>query len=436
MGPGVGLQPRQHPNRSTSAYQPNRKYATEEWMSPKKKVAALISEYRPRSHADVIVGRLLQGYYLDGQHHEPGVEIVSMYTDQVADMDMSRQLAAQHGFALCASIRQALTLKADQSRGPRNLAVDGVLLICEHGAYPYNSLGQKLYPRHRFFKEMVDVFRDTGKHIPVFFDKHYSCDWHQAKWMYDQARQLGFPLMAGSVIPLGRHPDLRWPKDRPIDKAIGIWEADFAGNKDSYGFHAIELLQSIVEQRPGAETGIAAVQCLEGEAVWAWTDARDWARQLLAAAGLGEARGQIKNPMVFSLIYNDGLETAVYRLNGLGRDGYIAALVPNQKEPVVLGNRADTPSHVYLPQELADRYPIANHFSATAGLFEEMLDSGQEPHPAERTLLTSGALAALFESSYEADPMYGETYEHGRFLEEGKYLTTPYLAIHYDAPSN
>lgn len=402
-------------------------------MTQRKKIAALITEYRPNSHADVIVGRLLNGYYINGQHHEPRVEVVSMYTDQVPDMDMSRDLAAQHGFKLYPSIRQALTLVADESYGPRELAVDGIVLIAEHGAYPYNSLGQKLYPRHRFYKEMLDVFRETGQSVPVFFDKHYSYDWHKALWMYTQTREIGFPLMSGSVIPLGRHRDLRWQKDRPIDKALGFWSADFAGNKDSYGFHAIELLQSIVEQRPGAETGIKTVQCVEGDPVWAWTEARPWAQQLLAAVGAEDARETVKDPMVFSFVYNDGLETAIYRLNGVDLDGYIAALVPGEKNPIVLADRAGSPSHVHLPYEVRDNYPVANHFAATAHLFENMLFDGNEPHPAERTLLTTGALAALFASSYEASPMYGLTYEHGRFLQEGKVVETPHLAIAYRA---
>ena len=399
----------------------------------KRKIAALISEYRPKSHADVIVGRLLGGYYYDGRHHQPGVEVVSMYTDQVPDMDMSRGLAAEYGFRIYPSIRQALTLKADESRGPRQLAVDGVVLICEHGAYPYNPLGQKIYPRHDFFKAMVDVFRETGKTAPVFHDKHFSYDWYKAKWMYDQARDLGFPLMAGSVIPLGRHPDLRWEAGRPLEKAIGIWSASFLGNKDSYGFHAIESLQAMVERRPGGETGIAAVQCLEGEPVWQWTDERAWARELLEAIGDGadDPREVVSDPMLFVFEYRDGLETAIFRLNGFERAASFAAFVPGLPEPVVVPDRAETPSPVHLPEELGERYPVANHFSATTHLFEEMLVSAKEPHPAERTLLTTGALAALFESSYEPDPNYGETYQHGRLLERGKRVETPHLHIVY-----
>jgi len=62
------------------------------------RVAALTSEYRPRTHADVIVDRVLGGYFLNGQHQEPRLELVSMYTDRVPDMYMSRDLVTSHDY--------------------------------------------------------------------------------------------------------------------------------------------------------------------------------------------------------------------------------------------------------------------------------------------------------------------------------------------------
>ncbi len=397
----------------------------------KRRLAAVVSEYRPNSHADVICGRYLNGYYYDGEHHDPASEIVTMFTDQVADEDMSRELAGRHGFRLVPSIRQALTGVADQSTGPVSLAVDGVLMICEHGAYPYNDLGQKLYPRHEMFKQIVDVFRETGQKVPVFHDKHYSTEWLKARWMVDQAHEIGFPLMAGSVIPLGRHPELRWEKNRPIDKAIGIWDATFNGNKDSYGFHALEDLQGMVERRAQVEPGIRAVQCLEGDSVWSWTQRRPWAEQLLSAA-CGEADAKIcPDPMVFILEYADGMEAVVYRLNEVDALSNFAALTPSAADPVVIPRSTDTPRPCHLPEQLRDRYPVANHFAAEVHLIEQMLDSGQTPHPPERTLLTTGALAALHESSYQPAAMYGRSYQHGRHLEEGRRVETPHLEFGY-----
>ena len=45
-------------------------------------------------------------------------------------------------------------------RGDRSLAVDGVLVIGEHGDYPINEKGQILYPRYEFFEQVVDGFRE------------------------------------------------------------------------------------------------------------------------------------------------------------------------------------------------------------------------------------------------------------------------------------
>lgn len=402
-----------------------------------KPVAALVSEYRPNSHADVIVGRALGGYYYNGAHHEPRVNVVSMFTDQVPDMDMSRDLAREHGFKLVPSIRHALTMTSDQSFGARELAVEGVLLICEHGAYPYNALGQKLYPRFEFFKAVLDVFRETGQTAPVFLDKHLSWDWHKARWMYDQARELDFPFMAGSVIPLARHPDLRWPWQQPMTHAVQLWHADFVDNKESYGFHALEALQSMVERRAGSETGVVAVTCHSGDAVWAWTGANAWAAGLLETVSgldLPGVRATVSDPLVFVVEYVDGLQAAVFRVNGIGNSDSsptFGALTDSSTPPIVTPATAATPRPDHLPADLQERYPVANHFAAEVSLFEHMVHTGHVEHPVERTLLTTGVLAALHESTYQPSAMYGRTMQHGKLLSEGRRVQTPHLQFTY-----
>src|SRR5690242_3274029 len=101
-------------------------------MSQPKKVAAVVTEYRRHSHADVIVGKILEGYNYDGGAG-PGLQVAGMYVDQFPAGDMSRALARKHGFRIHDSIAGALTL------GGKALAVDGVLLIGEHGRYPTNA---------------------------------------------------------------------------------------------------------------------------------------------------------------------------------------------------------------------------------------------------------------------------------------------------------
>ena len=173
-----------------------------------KRVAAVVTEYIHNSHADVIVSRMLQSHSMDGKgswppgEAWPKLKLVSVFVDQQHPKDMSARLAAEHGFLLASSIEQAITM------GGNSLAVDGVLLVGEHGKYPLSDTGQIMYPRRRFFEETAAVFRKVGRSVPVFSDKHLSWNWTDAKWMYDTARELKIPFMAGSSIPGGwRHPD-------------------------------------------------------------------------------------------------------------------------------------------------------------------------------------------------------------------------------------
>src|SRR5262245_9452971 len=111
----------------------------------KKKIAAGVTEYRKHSHADVILTKILEGYNLDGKQH-PNHNLVALYCDQFPAGDMSRELAKKHGFTIYDSIDTAVC------RGGKELAVEGVLSIGEHGKYPTNERGQVLYPRRRFFE--------------------------------------------------------------------------------------------------------------------------------------------------------------------------------------------------------------------------------------------------------------------------------------------
>jgi hypothetical protein len=369
----------------------------------RKKIATVITEYRLNSHADVIVTRLLEGYDYYGSRRAPRVQVVSMYTDQVPDNDMSRDMAAKHKFKIFPTVREALTLGGGQ------LAVDGVVFIGEHGNYPLNEKGQKLYPRYELYKQIIDVFRQTGRAVPVYSDKHLSVTWDKAKWMYDQSRQLKFPLMAGSSLPVAwRRPRLELDLETPIEHALSC----FYGGKESYGFHALEALQCMVERRKGGETGIAAVQCIEGPAVWGWTDANPWAARLLDEAlrrsesrQQGSPRDNVKAPIAFLLDYRSGLKAVVYMLNGHIRDCNFAAQISGQTEPVS--------TEIWL--QSGRPY---SHFSGLVHYIEELIVNGRPSYPVERTLLTTGALAALMDSSYRANAR----------------LETPYLDVAYRAP--
>ena len=354
----------------------------------RKTIAVITTEYRRDSHADVIAGRLLEGYEYYGQRRQPRVKVVSMYTDQVPANDTSRALAAKYRFPILSTVSDALTL------GTGKLAVDGVVLIGEHGNYADNEKGQKLYPRYELFRQVADVFRASGRAVPVFTDKHLSVDWEKARWMYDQSRELKFPLMAGSSLPVSwRKPPLELDGEAPVERAVCC----FYGGKESYGFHALEALQCLIERRKGGETGVAAVHCLEGEAVWRWTDDNGWAGRLLDEAlghsetrREGPARGNVKQPILFLLEYRSGLPAAVYLLNGHVEDCTLAMDIRGREQPVS--------TLVWLQP----RRPYS-HFSSLVHYIEELIERGREPYPVERTLLTTGALAALMDSSFQGN---------------------------------
>ena len=74
-------------------------------------VAAVVTEYRTNSHADVIVGKVLEGWQQDGKSG-PDLELVSMFTDQVPKGDLSRGLSQKHGFSIVKTIEQAILERA------------------------------------------------------------------------------------------------------------------------------------------------------------------------------------------------------------------------------------------------------------------------------------------------------------------------------------
>ena len=159
------------------------------------RVAALVTEYRHNSHADIIVSRLLQTDTLDGKGKESPLELVSLYTDQVPENDTSRTLAATHRFPIYQTIGESLTL------GTGQLAVDGILLIAEHGDYPRSETGNIQYPKRRFWEECLKVFDASKRVVPVFVDKHLADNWTDAKFLYDSAQERSIPIMAGSSLP-------------------------------------------------------------------------------------------------------------------------------------------------------------------------------------------------------------------------------------------
>src|SRR5687768_11808387 len=186
-------------------------------QTPVRRVAGITTEYRHNSHADVIMSRLLQTHTLDGKGAVSPLKLVSLYTDQVPPTDTSRRLAAEHKFTIYDDIAGALTL------GTGKLAVEGVLLVAEHGKYPTSATGQTIYPKRRMFEELVKVYQASGATAPVFVDKHLADNWEDANWIYQTARKMQFPLMAGSSLPgLWRYPPLDVERDAKLKEIVAV----------------------------------------------------------------------------------------------------------------------------------------------------------------------------------------------------------------------
>ena len=410
-------------------------------MAERKKIAAIVTAFFPAahgSHADLVVSKFARGFPTSHGLLQPKVDLVSMYIDQPHWTDLGSELAREHDIEIFHSIRAAVTLThqgrpghwtPEADKHPGELAVDGVLIVGEHGDYAANEQQRHLYPRRYFFEQVCGVFATSGRSVPVFNDKHLAYNWADSWWMYERARELNVPFMAGSSLPVcSRGPELEHELGAPIEETLSIgYIHPFLFGLDSYGFHCLEGLQCMVERRDGGESGIVAVQCIEGEAVWAAGEAGLWSRDLAAAAEArveqlpplrafgrppdtaeepvqlkepGRMEDNCKNPVVFVLEYADGLRGAALMLPGHMRGFGYAARVNGAVESTGFIRTGDHDEP----------------FSYQAQNIQEMFLTGRPQYPVERTLLISGALDALMESRYRG---------HVR-------VETPHLSVAYE----
>ena len=393
------------------------------YSAPSRKrprIAAVVTEYRRYSHAQHIVDRFLSGYGWGNRHHRPPMDVVSVYVDQTPKNtlihDRLRRFPTMKKYP---TIAEALTLGGSQ------LAVDGVLLIAEHGNYPRNEKGQTLYPRYEFFQEIAKVFRDSKRSVPVFNDKHLSWKWEWAKEMVDTSRELDFAFMAGSSLPVTpRLPSIDMPFGAEIEEALCL----AVGGIDGYDIHALEGLQCMVERRRGGETGAAAIHALRGAPVYeamkagSW-QAGGWDPELFQAClcrshklnpsreGFNhvlpepdEIPGLITQnpPVAYRFEYLDGLKGTILLMEGLVQDFTFAARLKGVKELFS--------TQVFLPPR-----EVCNFFSPQCHNVEQMFLTGKATYPVERTLLTTGLTAAGVESIWQGQ----------------KRMETPHLHIRY-----
>ncbi len=246
-------------------------------MAPPFRIAVITTEYRTNSHADVIVSRWVEPRPTDSLYGwgSPKTQIASMYVDQLPANDLSAEVSRKFQIPRFDTVEAALNLGGD------SLAVDAVLLIVEHGVYPSNSWGQKLYPRKELFDQVVAAFRKSGRSVPLFFDKHFS--WNPA-WiheMYWTVRDCGIPFFGGSSIP---HLPLSAAVDCTGAAAPREIVASYWDSLEAYLFHNLELVRSVTERRAGAEVGPFSVIAWKDAGVWEAMERGDFSARLLEAS--------------------------------------------------------------------------------------------------------------------------------------------------------
>ena len=371
----------------------------------KVRIACLVTYWAAtRSHADWIICKLIDGYWWQGAHTPSRVEVVSVYIHQFNESQLGQKICRVKNIPIFKSAGEAVTL------GGKELAVDGVVIVGEHGEYPTNLKGQWLLPRWWIYQQVIKVFEQSKRSVPVFNDKHLSVSWDEAKWMFDKSRELNFPLTGGSSIPVYfRKPEIELDIDTPIKASVVVGGAVDEGAL----FHCVDVLQAFVERRKGGESGVKSVQCIRGPETWKWTEQNPWAANLLESVqkSFDLKPGQIQEiarPNVCIVEYNDGTKAAVY--NGTDVGWTYACEIEGRKDPTVI-------SMLGWPGPFS-QYHASN---SQPHWITEMMVTNKEPFNAERLLLSTGIVSYNMESNWE----------NGRYSPVGRRIETPFMNMTY-----
>jgi hypothetical protein len=266
------------------------------------------------------------------------------------------------------------------------------------------------------------VFRSSGRTVPYFNDKHLSWKWEWAKEMYDTSKQMGFPFMAGSSLPVTwRMPQVEMPSGASVQEAMCV----AFGGVDSYDVHALEAVQCMVERRKGGETGVEWLQAYRGDNFWKAHEQGVWSPALFKAAlcrsetlksaregftsvfpTVAQMKTLVKDPVAYRYQHKDGLVCTIMLMNGLVQDFTFAAAINGQPKPFS--------TMMYLSKD-AEAATIETYFNPLVHFIEQFMQTGKEQYPLERVLLCTGLVCAGVDSLFAGQ----------------KRLQTPNLAISY-----
>ncbi|MES2875618.1 MAG: hypothetical protein V4708_17975 [Bacteroidota bacterium] len=374
-------------------------------VQTRPRIACLVSYWAfTRSHADWIICKLLDGYWWQGAHKDSRVEVVSVFIHQLEESQLGQKVCKAKNIPIFKTVGEAVTL------GGTELAVDGVVIVGEHGNYPTDLQGRWLLPRWWIYNQVIQVFEKSKRSVPVFNDKHLSYNWDEARWMFDKSRELNFPLTGGSSIPsYYRKPEIELDIDTPIKASIVVGVATNEGAI----FHCIDLLQAFAERRKGGETGVKSVQSIVGAETWKWVERNPWAGNLLESVrksfDFKPGHFQANNrPGVLIIEYNDGTKAAV--ISGLDVGWTYAGEIEGREDHVVV-------SMLGMPGPFS-QYHAANDLPHW---ITEMMLTKKEPFNAERLLLSTGITNQFNESNWD----------NGQYSAIGRRIETPFLNISY-----
>jgi hypothetical protein len=354
------------------------------------RIAVVTTAYTPRSHAHVITTRWVAPLPTDADYEwtGPKTRLASIYIMQKNPGDPFLPLFEQHGVRNSPDIADALTL------GTGELAVDAVMIIGEHGDFPHNEFKQKLYPRKEMFDAVMDIIEASGKNIPIFLDKHFSWSPDYAREMVARIERTGTPYFGGSCTP--HNPMTPTPPSlhgRKLEEFLIIsW-----GELEGYLFHALEVMESLVMEREGGETGLKEIRAWQGESAWQAIEEGHLPWELLDSAALAvdeETRKAVRQRIeqrlepveLFQLTYRDGLRSTIIRLNGTIRKWPWACRMAGE-------------------ERLISAYPVAGsqelfhpHFARLSRRIEDFFLTRQPPIRPERVLFTTLACAACLKA--------------------------------------
>jgi hypothetical protein len=378
------------------------------------RLAVVGTVYRKYSHLQNILDRFLDGYGWNGTYHHSPMDVVSLFVDQRAPDDITQDRLYRYPMMKrYPTIAEALCL------GTGKLAVDGVVVVGEHGQYPPSPNGIPMHPHWEFFEQITTVFRNSGRSVPYFNDKELSWKWEWCKQMVDTSKEMGFPLQGGSSLAVCyRIPSVEFPLGATVHEALAIGY----GGVGSYDFHVLETIQCMVERRKGGETGVEWLQTYRGDAFWKAYEEEVWSHALVKAAlsrsdyvtpapptftytmpSTEQMRALVRNPIAYHYQHRDGLRCTMLLMDGLVKNFTFAAQIVGQPKPF---------STLMYLSDVGPHFTVPSHFSPLVYEAEQMFLTRKAQYPIERTLLTSGLLIAGVDSA----------------LQGGQRLQTPNLA--------